>query len=323
MTGRVRFSAALVLALLVPAAAEAAPHLRAHVTVSGPVVRLGDLVEGAGALGQVPLFRSPDLGYTGPVPASDVVAAGEAAGLAGIETDGLAAVEVSRASRLLTTDDLLPLVQGRLAAAAGLPDPAALQVSFEADSARVALPVTASGQPTVVDAAWSPVDGHFQAVLAVRRRDGGAERRTLTGTAVETAAVVVAARDLSAGSVVGAADVEVVRRPRAGLPRQSLSASASAVGLEARRAVRAGEVIRAGDLGEPELVKRGDVVTVILSTAGMTLTVRGQALRDGRRGDLVTVRNLQSKRVLEGTVTGTAEVTLIAASPRPIATALR
>ncbi|HVV92274.1 MAG TPA: flagellar basal body P-ring formation chaperone FlgA [Hyphomicrobiales bacterium] len=291
--------------------------------MSGPVVRLGDLVEGAGSLGEVPLFRSPDLGYTGPVTAADVVAAGEAAGLAEIDTAGLAVIEVTRASRLLAADDLVPLVQGRLATAAGLSDPSALQVNFDADSARVALPLQADGQPSVVDAAWSPVDGHFQAVLIVRRRDGGAERRTLTGTAVETAAVVVAARDLSPGTVVGTKDVEVVRRPRAGLARQSLSAVASAVGLEARRAIRAGETIRAGDLGEPELVKRGDVVTVVLAAPGMTLTVRGQAMRDGRRGDLVTVQNLLSKRILQGTVTGTAEVTLIASAPRLVATALR
>lgn len=311
-----------VLALLPAAARAETPQLRASVVVSGPVVRLGDLVSDAGALAQVPLFRAPDLGFTGPVQASEVLDAAADAGLRGIDAGGLAVVQVTRASRVLAADDFLPALRARLALAGNIADPASLQVTLDADQQRVALPVAATGAPEIVDAAWSSSDGQFQAVLSIRRRDGGAERRTLTGTAVETVPVVVASHDVAHGGLIGPGDVEIARRPRAGLPPQSLSALDSAVGLEARRAVRAGEIVRSSDLGQPELVRRGDVVTVVLMTSGMTLTVRGQALRDGHRGDLVTVQNLQSQRVLQGTVTAAGEVTL-AAALRPVATALR
>jgi flagella basal body P-ring formation protein FlgA len=317
--------AALALAVAAhatPAHAES-PRLRASVTVSAPVERLGELVTDAGAHATVPLFRSPDLGFTGPVAASDVVAAGQAAGLRGIDAAGLSVVEVTRASRVLGADALMPLLQARLAIASGIADPDALQITLDPGQQRVALPMAATGTPQIVDAAWSAADGQFQAVLSVRRRDGGVERRALTGTAVETAKVVVASHDLARGGVIDTGDVEVVRRPRTGLPSQSLSAVDSAVGLEVRRSLRAGEAVRTADLGQPELVKRGDVVTVILHAPGMMLTVRGQALRDGHRGDLVSVTNLQSKRVLQGTVTGAGEVTLPAIAPRLLATALR
>ena len=58
---------ALALAGLLadPAAAQnAMPALRANVTVTGDIVRIGDLVENAGPVADVPIFRAPDLGTT-------------------------------------------------------------------------------------------------------------------------------------------------------------------------------------------------------------------------------------------------------------------
>jgi flagella basal body P-ring formation protein FlgA len=47
---------------------------------------------------------------------------------------------------------------------------------------------------------------------------------------------------------------------------------------------------------------------------GITLTVRGKALESGAAGELVNVQNLQSKRTIQGTVTGQGVVTVAAAS---------
>jgi flagellar basal body P-ring formation protein FlgA len=48
-------------------AQEARPALRANVTVTGDIVRIGDLVDNAGAVAEVPIFRAPDLGTRGAV----------------------------------------------------------------------------------------------------------------------------------------------------------------------------------------------------------------------------------------------------------------
>ena len=55
-----------------PAQAEqpaAGPALKREVIVTGELVRIGDLVENAGAVAEVAIFRAPDLGQTGGVPA--------------------------------------------------------------------------------------------------------------------------------------------------------------------------------------------------------------------------------------------------------------
>jgi flagella basal body P-ring formation protein FlgA len=316
--------AALVLAALaLPGAAHAAetPVLRPAATVSGPAVLLGDLIAHAGPLADVPLFRAPDLGTTGPVAAADVVAAARLAGLTGIDTGGLSIVEVTRASRSLGADEVTAMLRERLSAAVGVTDPAALDISFRPAELPLRLPVAATGTPRITDATWSPADGSFRAIVAVATKDGGKVRRVVGGHAVATASVVIVTHDVERGAILGPGDVEVARRPRATLAGNSLVTAAAAVGLEAAHTLRAGDAVRSSDVAEPELVRRGELVTVVFKAPGMRLTLRGRALRAGRRGDMVSVMNLQSNRILQGTVSATGEVLLT--PDHPVTTALR
>ena len=58
-----------------PAAAQsyAQPRLKAQVVVAGDIVRVGDMIENAGLAADKPIFRAPDLGQTGAVPARAVL----------------------------------------------------------------------------------------------------------------------------------------------------------------------------------------------------------------------------------------------------------
>src|ERR1044072_806174 len=73
---------ALLLALAItPAVAQ--PRLKAQVTIASDIVRIGDLVENAGVAANTPVFRAPDLGQTGAVPARAGVDGGRAPGVGG------------------------------------------------------------------------------------------------------------------------------------------------------------------------------------------------------------------------------------------------
>ncbi len=69
--------------------APAAPALKASVTVSGDIVTIGDLVENAGPVADVPIFRAPDLGTTGAVATDRILDAIRPHQLIGIDTHGL------------------------------------------------------------------------------------------------------------------------------------------------------------------------------------------------------------------------------------------
>ena len=66
----------------------ATPVLRASVTVSSDIVRIGDVVENAGTAAQIAIFRAPDLGTTGSLPTAKLLSALRAHDVIGVDTFG-------------------------------------------------------------------------------------------------------------------------------------------------------------------------------------------------------------------------------------------
>lgn len=116
------------------------------------------------------------------------------------------------------------------------------------------------------------------------------------------AQVVVSSRGLVRGAVITADDVVVARRRINGTRMDYLSSATSAVGRVAARAIGPDQILGAANVTMPRLVKRGDEVTIASVGSTISVRVRGQALKDGALGDRVSVRNLNSKRVVEGVV---------------------
>lgn len=121
------------------------------------------------------------------------------------------------------------------------------------------------------------------------------------GTTVEA---LTYARSLAAGDLIQPEDV--VWAPiqshlvPAGAPRDA----DAVIGLSARRTVRAGAAVQSGDLVQPRVIARNDLVTVTYAAQGVTLTVTGRAQRDAARGQPVAVVNLQSGRTIDAVAVG-------------------
>jgi flagellar basal body P-ring formation protein FlgA len=120
--------------------------------------------------------------------------------------------------------------------------------------------------------------------------------------------VLVALRYVRRGAILAAADVGIEERDLARLMNGHFADSALAVGQRVKRPLRVGSVVSPANLAAPILVRRGTRVTIIAKGGGLEIRAAGKALRDGARGDLVQVRNLASKRLVEGTVDGQAMV---------------
>mgnify|MGYP002652345369 CR=1 FL=1 len=92
-------------------------------------------------------------------------------------------------------------------------------------------------------------------------------------------------------------------------------AAAPAPGEVAQRTLGAGSMLRAGDTAPPEVVLRGETVTIVYETPGVSLSMRGQANESGRLGATVSVLNVASKKALQATVIGPGRVSVGPAAP--------
>lgn len=127
----------------------------------------------------------------------------------------------------------------------------------------------------------------------------------------------LAARDLPAGSVLTAENVRVETLASATKPQ---SKDALPYGYCVTRAVTAGTVLTAGLVESPRsqvLVKRGQGVRMRVQAPGFIVTAAGEALQDGRGGEYIKVRNIDTNRVVVAKVAldGTVEPTMGEAQP--------
>jgi flagella basal body P-ring formation protein FlgA len=136
------------------------------------------------------------------------------------------------------------------------------------------------------------------------------------GTVVETAPTTVLARALARGEIVKASDLTIERRPKAEIAAEAIRSADEAVGLAARQAMRTGQPLRRTDLSRPELVHRDDNVTLVFEVPGILLTTRGKAIDSGAEGDVISVLNPQSKRTVQGIVSGSGRVTVLSTTLR-------
>jgi flagellar basal body P-ring formation protein FlgA len=297
----------------------AAPVLRANVQVSGDLVRIGDVIDNAGSAGQIAIYRAPDLGTTGSLPVTQVLNTLRAHHVIGVDTRDLKEISVTRLARTLEGKDIELQVARALERRNGLGGAANLSLTFDRDPGDVRLDAGFTGgmQPSIVR--YDNRNGRFDVTFEIANDNGAPAKLRFTGTAIETVEAAVLARTIERNEIVKSSDVVLERRPKAEVGADA-AARDRAVGMQARRQLRAGQAIRAADLAKPDLVQRDQNVTLIYDAPGIYLTMRGKALDNGTEGDVVNVMNLQSKRTLSGTVTGRGQVSITPPAPRPAQT---
>ena len=116
--------------------------------------------------------------------------------------------------------------------------------------------------------------------------------------------VVVTARPIPRGQVITEDDVRLAERDLGTLHRGYLTDPAQAVGQRAERDLPADEALVPGNVGKPNVIKRGAEVTIMAADELLDVRVSGVALASGGLGERIRVRNASSKRELDAVVVG-------------------
>jgi flagella basal body P-ring formation protein FlgA len=292
------------------------PVLRSEAVVTGDLVRIGDLVDHAGIVANVPIFRSPDLGSTGTVSADAVIEAVRPHALIGLDTAGLSEVLVTRASRPIPAKEIESRIAHAIAAQFALGKADDIMLAFDGELRTINVEANARGNVRVDSITYDGRNGRFDATIDYPTGASGRGRVRLTGRATATVETIILARALARGEVIKHGDVVVQRRPRSEVSGAIVPDIAHAVGQAARSALQPDRPLRAADLMKPEIVQRNESVTLVYQVPGIMLTVRGKAAEGGAEGDVITVLNEQTKRPVQGVVAGPGHVVVGGANPR-------
>ena len=171
---------------------------------------------------------------------------------------------------------------------------------------------TAPGQMVVLDATKVQIIARSNGVDWGNR--AGVRRIVVGGGAAPvTAAAAVAAKprkiqvlaylhSLDAGEIVHAEDLTWSKEAVA--DSDAPHDADAVIGMAARRPLREGNAVSLRDVSAPQVIRKDDMVAVVFNLGGVNLTLQAKAIEGATAGQVLSVMNPVSKKVIQAVATG-------------------
>jgi len=114
--------------------------------------------------------------------------------------------------------------------------------------------------------------------------------------------IVYSKRFINRGTVISKDDLVVNKIEVSSVNTQFYQYPKNIIGKVAKRNISLGKRISASSIKPAIVVKRGQNVMIIAKISGLVIRTKGLALSDGVIGQIVKIKNSQSKRELQATV---------------------
>ena len=143
-------------------------------------------------------------------------------------------------------------------------------------------------------------------------RCNGLEQWTIYSTVLvkSNVKVLVTTRPLNRNETIKPEQLTVETRDVAGLQPGFVTDPAAVFNKQAIRFIPAGSVLYSMHMTEPMLIRRGERVNIQTGKPGMLISSVGVAMMDGIKGQKISVKNVSSNRVIQGTVTNAGLVSV-------------
>jgi flagellar basal body P-ring formation protein FlgA len=122
------------------------------------------------------------------------------------------------------------------------------------------------------------------------------------------AEVAVALKNLERGGVISTADIELSLMNTAQVGYGYITQPDQVVGMELKRSLPLGSPIRLIHLKAPEVVSKGEKVTLEAGIGGLTVVTNARAMTAGKLGEQIQVRNIKSNRIVDARVVAPGRV---------------
>jgi flagella basal body P-ring formation protein FlgA len=122
--------------------------------------------------------------------------------------------------------------------------------------------------------------------------------------------IVISTQPLQMGEKLTERHITLARKDVSQLHGNYLTQVAQVLNKQAVRMLPVGTVVMLKDLVEPKLVKRGERVMITSERSGIAIKMNGIAQSDGSRGQMIRVKNQNSERIINATVTDSGQVSV-------------
>lgn len=139
--------------------------------------------------------------------------------------------------------------------------------------------------------------------------DGSPARKVWAQAYVEVLTdMVITTKPLGRQCIITEEDIRVERRDMSTVPSGAITSPEDAIGKRTRRMVSSNAALTSDLIEVPPVLKRGDLVTIIIDSDRLRVTARGEAQQRGRQGEVIRVKNLSSQKDIYGRVVDASTV---------------
>jgi flagella basal body P-ring formation protein FlgA len=130
------------------------------------------------------------------------------------------------------------------------------------------------------------------------------ERIKLSGDLALFREVICITSTLPRHSIIEAHNLQRVRHDITMLGPDLINDESAAIGKVIKTTLQAGSILYSKTLTDPELAKRGDIISILAANDSLTISVPGRALTSGTKGEMIRVKNMMSRREIVAKIIG-------------------
>ncbi len=114
--------------------------------------------------------------------------------------------------------------------------------------------------------------------------------------------VVVLSQPIQRGEIITRQHLAIEKRDSSNLREDFVTQIEQVEHKQVTRQLNTGTILSLSHLVEPKLIKRGDKVVISTTKSDFSIRMSGVAMMDGTKGQLITVKNQNSGRIINATV---------------------
>lgn len=298
---------ALILGCSLLSASADAATLKSVGVAGDDYVRVGDLFDGVDAGADTVLGHAPAPGADMTINARTLLRIATLHNIDWSPKTGAEQIVVRREAHTLNSMDIGDAVKAALERK-GVEGNYAVVLS-NLNSA-VTLPRNLPATAEVTDLNYTPGRDTFTATVAAPSAANPVKTISVAGTIEKTIQVPTLKATVSTGEIIGTTDIEWIDMSERVLLPDTIIDADKLIGKTPVRMVSLGQPIRLKDVTNPQLVARGDEITILYNLGGMQLSAKGKAMQNGAEGDTIRALNVASNRSMSARVTGDRTVTV-------------
>jgi flagellar basal body P-ring formation protein FlgA len=113
---------------------------------------------------------------------------------------------------------------------------------------------------------------------------------------------VVSKHPLNKGHLIKESDLKLEKIQLTQLRSSHLSDIKQATNQVLKKRINRHEVVSVNNLSKPIIIKKGETITIVAKNNGFQISMKGVALMAGSKGDKIKVKNIKTKKVIQGIV---------------------